>query len=424
MSGPAISVQGLSKRYRIGKTSRPDSESVLQVVSRKALAPFDYLRTRLRAATDAETLWALREISFDVMPGEVLGIVGDNGSGKSTLLKILSRITDPSEGEAFIRGQVGSLLEVGTGFHPELTGRENVYMNGAILGLRKRDIDRRFDEIVDFAGSQVAQLLDTPVKRYSSGMQVRLGFAVAAHLDPEVLLVDEVLSVGDAAFRKKCAGKIGEVRTHGRTILYVSHALDSVTELCSRAIWLDRGRIRAEGPARDVVRKYLGVAYQETGVALADRVDRRGDGTLRFTSVKFLDTSGGELSAVELGQSLTVAIPYVGSTGMELERVILLLVFRDAQEREVLRLWSPNQAVEFPRIPPRGEVTCTIPKLGLAPGRYTLDVHAGVEGRQADVVYQAAALEVIDADYFGQGGTRGNYGVFLCPHTWGIHSVS
>ncbi len=250
MSDFAISVENLSKRYRIGESKKEKVHPVS-----KLAAPFRYLTTTLRKERDDEILWALKDISFEVKQGEVLGIIGRNGAGKSTLLKILSRITEPTSGRAVIRGRVGSLLEIGTGFHPELTGRENIYMSGAILGMRKFEIDRKFEEIVEFAG--VARFLDTPVKHYSSGMYVRLGFAVAAHLEPEVLLVDEVLAVGDTEFQKKCLGKMGDVAKGGRTILFVSHNLASINQLCERCIWISDGIAIFDDSAEHTISEYL-----------------------------------------------------------------------------------------------------------------------------------------------------------------------
>ena len=249
----AISVQGLSKRYRIGQyqTAYGTLRDALSGGVRRIVA---------REHHDEERdMWALRDVSFDVPDGEVLGIVGRNGAGKSTLLKVLTRIVSPTEGRAEIRGRVGSLLEVGTGFHPELTGRENVFLNGSILGMRQREIVSKFDEIVDFAG--VGPFLDTPVKRYSSGMSVRLAFAVAAHLEPEILLVDEVLAVGDAEFQRRCLGRMEDLSESGRTVVFVSHQMQAVAQLCDRAIWLDHGRVESEGPASDVVAEYLQSGY-------------------------------------------------------------------------------------------------------------------------------------------------------------------
>jgi lipopolysaccharide transport system ATP-binding protein len=254
MTNVVINVEEIGKRYRLGR--REYGKTLRDAITNAACAPF----RRLKHSPDSingnsKYFWALKDVSFDVERGEVLGIVGRNGSGKSTLLKILSRITAPTEGKAEIHGRVGSLLEVGTGFHAELTGRENIYLSGSILGMKKSEIDDKFDEIVKF--SEVEKFLDTPVKRYSSGMHVRLAFAVAANLDPEILLIDEVLAVGDAVFQKKCLGKMRNVASEGRTVLFVSHNMGAVSQLCSRAILLDSGRISNAGPAQEVVRDYL-----------------------------------------------------------------------------------------------------------------------------------------------------------------------
>ena len=250
----AIRVEGLSKRYRIGAREHRTG-TLRETLQRVLRSPFDYLRTTLRPPSEKEILWALQDISFEVERGEVVGLIGPNGAGKSTLLKILSRITEPTEGRAILKGRVSSLLEVGTGFHRELTGRDNVYLNGAILGMRRREIDAKFDEIFTFAGLE--QFIDTPVKRYSSGMYLRLAFAVAAHLEPEILMVDEVLAVGDAEFRKKCVGKMDEVARGGRTVLFVSHNMGVIRDLCPRCLWIDQGRILSDGPSTEVVRGYL-----------------------------------------------------------------------------------------------------------------------------------------------------------------------
>jgi lipopolysaccharide transport system ATP-binding protein len=259
MGATAIRLEGIGKLYRLGEVPRP-YQTLRQSLSDAALEGFTRVKSLFNGqkpayGTRPGSFWALKDVSLEVKHGEIVGIIGRNGAGKTTLLKILSRITDPTEGYGEIHGRVGSLLEVGTGFHPELTGRENIYLNGAILGMRKREIDRKFDEIVSF--SEVEKFLDTPVKHYSSGMQVRLAFAVAAHLDPEILLVDEVLAVGDARFQKKCLNKMEDVTQQGRTILFVSHNMPAVTRLCSRAILLDEGRVIQDGPAHRVVNAYL-----------------------------------------------------------------------------------------------------------------------------------------------------------------------
>lgn len=250
MSDRAIRVQNISKLYRIGRHAL--GKNLREMITEVLAAPF---RRRIRTADDETAFWALRDVSFEVEHGEVVGIIGRNGSGKSTLLKILSRITEPTEGHAEIHGRVGSLLEVGTGFHPELTGRENIYMNGAILGMSRAEISRKFDEIVAF--SEVEQFLDTPVKRYSSGMYIRLAFAVAAHLETDILIVDEVLAVGDAAFQKKCLGKMGDLARGGRTVLFVSHNLGSVAALCSRTALIDSGHLEAIGTSKEIIAQYL-----------------------------------------------------------------------------------------------------------------------------------------------------------------------
>jgi len=258
MNPAAIKVENLSKRYRLGLISGGTLSGDLNrwwARVRKRPDPTLKIGQEDHGNIEGETIWALRDVSFEVQQGEVLGIIGRNGAGKSTLLKIISRITAPTSGQIKIRGRIGSLLEVGTGFHPELTGRENIYLNGAILGMKRAEIDRKFDEIVDFSG--VEQFIDTPVKRYSSGMYVRLAFAVAAHLDPEILVVDEVLAVGDAEFQKKCLGKMGEVASEGRTVLFVSHNMGMITSLCPEVMLLEEGELAAQGLASEVVLTYL-----------------------------------------------------------------------------------------------------------------------------------------------------------------------
>jgi lipopolysaccharide transport system ATP-binding protein len=260
---PIIKVSGLSKKYRI-QTQASSYDTLRDALTRMARSPFRNLRERWTG--NGETIWAVKDVSFEVLPGEVVGIIGRNGAGKSTLLKILSRITEPTSGKVELYGRVGSLLEVGTGFHPELTGRENIYLNGAVLGMRKAEIDRKFDQIVAFA--ELERFLDTPVKRYSSGMYMRLAFAVASHLEPEILIVDEVLAVGDAAFQKKCLGKMEDVAHEGRTVLFVSHNMAAIRTLCGRTLWLDEGQIMRIGPTAQVVADYV----QEGAASTLERV--------------------------------------------------------------------------------------------------------------------------------------------------------
>lgn len=307
----AIEVHDLAKRYRIGERAR-QNRSLRETITDAAIAPFRNLR-RLRRLTSFDedreggTIWALRGVGFELDRGEVLGIIGRNGAGKSTLLKILARITEPTRGRAIVYGQVGSLLEVGTGFHPELTGRDNVYLNGAILGMDRAFIGRHFDEIVDFSG--VATFIDTPVKRYSSGMRVRLAFAVAAHLQPEVLIIDEVLSVGDAEFQKKCLGKMDTIARSGRTILFVSHNMTAVQNLCDRCIWIDDGLIRAEGETSDTIHAYLSqfeTWSHEGQMDLRAWPQRIGAGPIRIVAARILDEEGGLTTVVRRGRPMIV----------------------------------------------------------------------------------------------------------------------
>jgi lipopolysaccharide transport system ATP-binding protein len=306
MSAPAVEVESLWKEYAIGgQENRPDN--FREMLSSALSAPF---RRFLRDGAEApsEQFWALKDINLQIKAGEVVGIIGGNGAGKSTLLKVLSRITDPTKGEARIRGRVASLLEVGTGFHPELSGRENVYLNGAILGMTRAEIGRKFDEIVAFA--EIDKFLDTPVKRYSSGMYVRLAFSVAAHLDPEILIIDEVLAVGDAAFQKKCLGKMGDVGRAGRTILFVSHNMTAVSQLCSRAVSLERGAIKQSGAVSDVVSDYLGSGLREGSVEWPDRTAAPGGRRIKLTAVRVL--SGGRVaSAIPIDQPADIEVEFL-----------------------------------------------------------------------------------------------------------------
>jgi lipopolysaccharide transport system ATP-binding protein len=301
---PALRVDSLSKCYRIG-TPTGRYRTLREALVSATLAPWRLLRGGNAAA---ERLWALKDVSFEVKPGEVVGVIGRNGAGKSTLLKILGRITEPTHGRVEIRGRVGSLLEVGTGFHPELTGRENVYLNGAILGMTRREVVRRFDEIVAFSG--VERFLDTPVKRYSSGMRMRLAFAVAAHFNPEVLLVDEVLAVGDAAFQRRCVKKMEDVGRQGSTVLFVSHNMNAVTRLCPRAILLGDSRVQEDGPAADIVNHYL-----RTGVGVAaervwtEAATAPGDAVVRLRAVR-VRSEGTVRAAVDIRRPVHVQMEY------------------------------------------------------------------------------------------------------------------
>ncbi len=326
MSDVVIKVEGLGKRYRIGQYvgGAYQYRALRDVLTDAMRAPLRRLRARIKRRTlgsnptadikrsnnsSTDFIWALNDVSFEVKQGEAVGIIGRNGAGKTTLLRILSRITEPTKGRAMIRGRIGSLLEVGTGFHPELTGRENTYLSGAILGMTKREIDRKFDEIVDFSG--VEKLIDTPVKRYSSGMCVRLGFAVAAHMEPEILLIDEVLAVGDAVFQKKCLGKMGDVSKEGRTVLFVSHNMPAITRLCQRTILVNEGRILQDGPSHQVASVYL-----QSGVGITaarewpDRSKAPGNDIVRLRAVRIRAEDGQITEAVDIRRAVGIEIEY------------------------------------------------------------------------------------------------------------------
>jgi lipopolysaccharide transport system ATP-binding protein len=408
---PIISVRGLSKRYKLGvfnaKTLREEAEAFLARFGRKKAelaGGSSQLAENSSHAEPSSDFWALRDVSFDVQPGEVIGVIGRNGAGKSTLLKILSRITEPTSGEARIRGRVASLLEVGTGFHPELTGRENVFLNGAILGMTKAEIRSKFDEIVAFA--EIEKFIDTPVKRYSSGMYVRLAFAVAAHLEPEILIVDEVLAVGDAEFQKKCLGKMRQVSAgHGRTVLFVSHHMPSVRSLCSRTVWLASGRVREDGRSAEVIAKYLEEGVEVTHSSdLSEIAHREGNGDIRFVSLQCINSRGKPGFNVHSGEDCTLIANMRNMTSRTYPGCSFSL---DVYDEFGNRLMLCRSDLIKAKIDIRG-VTCSvetnIPLLPLAPGRYRISLYLGKDGADFyDYVENAGVLLVGDGDFFGTG---------------------
>jgi lipopolysaccharide transport system ATP-binding protein len=401
----AIGVHDLGKSYQIGTTAGATT-------IREALID----KFRPAAADKSSTLWALRDVSFEIKRGETVGIIGRNGAGKSTLLKLLSRITYPTEGEIRLYGRIGSLLEVGTGFHPELTGRENIYLNGTILGMRRHEIDRRFDEIVAFA--EIEKFLDTPVKRYSSGMYVRLAFAVAAHLDPEILVVDEVLAVGDAAFQKKCLGKMGEVaRQEGRAVLFVSHNMVAISALCARGILLEQGRVTGDGPTSAIVQQYLNSLETLSLVPLVDRPDREGSGLLRFESfaVRNLTLGGG---LVRSGDDIEIAIAYRSASPV-LRNVHVDMIIHGPFDEQLAQLSSTAQRGSIDEISGTGVFRCRVPRFPFEAGAYRISLFSTVEGDITDWVIHAATLEVEPGDYFGTGKMNAEgQGHFLVDHQW------
>jgi lipopolysaccharide transport system ATP-binding protein len=343
--------------------------------------------------------WALKGVSFRVEPGEVVGVIGRNGAGKSTLLKVLSRVTRPTHGRAYLRGRVGSLLEVGAGFHPELTGRDNIYLNGCILGMARHEIARKFDRIVEFA--QVEQFLDVPVKRHSSGMYLRLAFAVAAHLDSEILLVDEVLAVGDLGFQKKCLGRIGEVAREGRTILFVSHNLAAVQSLCDRCLVIDQGTTRFDGDVTRALAVYSEILASLTVGDLATRTDRSGKGDACVEALSISPAQGGEDGVVPMGEGLRFALRI--RCRRALRRPQIHIAISNQSGQRLFRLNTTDQDVWFDGMQGLCEVVCEAPDVPLLPGVYLTTIGVSdLEGPQ-DLIEGATSFEVLPADVFGTG---------------------
>jgi len=418
---PVIRIENLSKSYRIAHgRQRGQYRTLRESLSELAAIPL----RRLRGAGNEqiEEFWALKDVNLEVEQGEVVGIIGRNGAGKSTLLKILSRITPPTHGRVELRGRVGSLLEVGTGFHPELTGRENVFLNGSILGMSHREILKKFDEIVSFSG--VEKFLDTPVKRYSSGMYVRLAFAVAAHLEPEILIVDEVLAVGDVEFQKKCIGKMRDFSHGGRTVFFVSHNMSAVTNLCSTALLLDRGQVTHSGSAKSIVRHYLSAALPTVinGTPLASRTDRSGNGKVKITSFRIEDADGHELHEVLTGMDVTLVIGYETKAGDSFEKVDPgISVHAESGETVFVHYSSYNG--EYMQAPgPRGELRFSLKRLRLSPGRYVVGSRITVSGEEADWPRDGIAFMVVEPGDFYGTGSRGCEGttLVLIEGCWGV----
>ena len=348
-----------------------------------------------------DIIWAVKDVSFEVKEGEVIGLIGGNGAGKSTLLKILAKITDPTGGRAEIRGRVSSLLEVGTGFHQELSGRENVYLNGTILGMKKKEVQRKFDEIVDFSG--VEKFIDTPVKRYSSGMKVRLAFAVAAFMEPEILLVDEVLAVGDAMFQTKCIGKMSEVSKQGRTVIFVSHNMPTILNLCERAILLESGKVKLDADPEIAIK-----AYFESISAFSAQSDLSGLPRAQghfpvIRHIRFLDGNGDQVTTIQAGAALTLQIHYTHHEGIK--DAHFGLTFETVMGIKVFYVHSKVQKGMFPDLLSKGVVECTIPRLPLVAGVYYITAACGSQKKHIDYIERACQLQVTEADVFGTGRT-------------------
>jgi lipopolysaccharide transport system ATP-binding protein len=408
MSQPIISVHSIGKRYKLGATHGGRGYKTMRdAMARVIQAPLRLFSKNTNKPTklivENNYFWALKDISFDVQQGEVLGIIGRNGAGKSTMLKILSQITDPTEGEVRIRGRVASLLEVGTGFHPELTGRENVYLNGAILGMHRAEIKRKFDEIVEFAG--VEEFLDTPVKRFSSGMYVRLAFAVAAHLEPEILIVDEVLAVGDAEFQKKCLGKMQAVSSEGRTVIFVSHNMAAIESLCEKVILLEKGKTNFSGPTKEGISFYLkNVSASASMIPLPDRKDRMGNGKVRFVDFKVINDKGEYVNELLSGNDYTFELQYHNFTNEVIKNVKVCIEIFDEKERRMLFLRNDfsNDVINIDD--KNGLIRCKISDLPLTIGTYHFVLYLSIHDHETfDLIGNVNYIDVVGGDFFGTG---------------------
>jgi homopolymeric O-antigen transport system ATP-binding protein len=423
MNRKITQVENLGKLYRIPQAAQ--RRNGLRYQQSQPLNVLDSLLKRFQKSVHEESLWALKGITFDVNYGEVIGIIGSNGAGKSTLLKILSRITEPTEGRAILYGRVGSILEVGTGFHPELTGRENINLSGTIMGMKRAEVSRKFDEIVAF--SEVEDFIDMPVKRYSSGMYVRLAFAVAAHMDPEILIVDEVLAVGDASFQKKCLGKMGNVANEGRTVLFVSHNLAAVSNLCNRVVCLAKGKVINIAETKEGISQYLKTLDGDSdGSKTLNTADRTGSGPLQFTSFHCESLSGEPMKHMISGEGVRLVLGYTCSQEFEkihIEEVSIVVYGSDGSRLANLSSLYFDTDLSV-GIPSEGQFICTLPKLPLRSGRYTVALYCKANGQVSDWIRSSTSFDVEDGDYFQTGRITTAYtGSFFIEHTWGVRNA-
>lgn len=422
MNDIAISVDGLSKKYRLG--AHLDGYKTLREALVKAIKkPLQSARNKPTARDNDTALWALKDVSFDVRQGEVLGIIGRNGAGKTTLLKVLSQITEPTTGRAKIYGRIGSLLEVGTGFHPELSGRENIYLNGAIIGMKRAEIDRKFDEIVAFA--EIEKFLDTPVKRYSSGMYVRLAFAVAAHLEPEILVVDEVLAVGDAAFQQKCLGKMEDVAKTGRTVLFVSHNLAAVQSLCTEALFLEEGFAVSKGNVHKVIGEYIQKvtpqsANQSIDLKLLPR-DRRLKAIFAEGRLNNKNLAGHHYFQPEETLSLKLVLDLESAY----RQCTIGIHFDNHMGARVLAVNTRWAMKPIDLGMGLKKIECLINDMPLVPGRYYISIGFSASGEQIDWLERIACLEIADYDVYGTGELPWvDQGYFLAHPHWSISELN
>ncbi|MBR5957740.1 MAG: ABC transporter ATP-binding protein [Salinivirgaceae bacterium] len=403
----AIKIENVSKQYRLGVISTGTlSHDLNRWWTTRVLRREDpYLKigsvNDRSAKADSEYVWALKDINMEIEQGDVVGIIGKNGAGKSTLLKLLSRVTKPTTGTIKYRGRIASLLEVGTGFHPEMTGRENIYMNGAIMGMTRAEITRKLDEIVDFSGCE--RYIDTPVKRYSSGMTVRLGFAVAAHLDPEILVVDEVLAVGDAEFQKKAIGKMQDVsKGEGRTVLFVSHNMTAVKNLCKTGYILKNGLIDYTGSIENVIERYLDGQDERSKINIGEIKERQGNGLLRFTDIKFIDESGQSKETFEVGEPLRICIAFkIENEALKSATSRIDIGINDMMGNRVtwLSTYMYSDTVDLKK----GNVVFEIPQLLLNEGTYNVNLFSQIDGDLADWICNVAKINIVFHDFYKEG---------------------
>jgi lipopolysaccharide transport system ATP-binding protein len=422
MSQTIISVEHLSKSYRLGQIGTGTLTNDLKVWwarTRGKPNPMLKIGQTDHGNMEGETLLALKDVTFTVEPGEVLGIIGRNGAGKSTLLKILSRVTAPSSGCVKVKGRIASLLEVGTGFHPDLTGRENIYLNGAILGMNKDEIRRKFDEIVAFA--EIEKFIDTPVKRYSSGMYVRLAFAVAAYLESEILLVDEVLAVGDASFQKKCLGKIGNVASkEGRTVLFVSHNMESIQSLCKRVLLLKYGQVILDGESEKVIHEYITMATNDkSDVGFVDLTSiQLTTSPIRISYARIINSEGITSTSIPCGGSFTIEVGLISLGGRE--RIFFDFVIKDEYGIRLALISSYFAYSEDVILKDKIKASALVKNVNLAPGRYSIDLMIHRYGGEKIVDLQEAMnIDIVSSDFYGTGKIPSkSLGIIFLPYKW------
>jgi len=419
MADTIIRVENLGKKYLIKHQQHGSYNALRDVITDKVksfgkriISPWNHKQS-LTCSTKEE-FWALKDVSLEVNQGEVLGIIGCNGAGKSTLLKVLSRITEPSTGRINIKGRVSTLLEVGTGFSPELTGRENIFLNGAVLGMTRKKIIQKFDEIVAFA--EIEKFLDTPVKRYSSGMYVRLAFSVAAHLEPDILLIDEVLAVGDINFQKKCLGKMENVSADGRTVLFVSHNMAVIENLCNRVIILDRGRFDFSGKTSEGVERYINKSMSRAEAALVNRKDRCGKGKIKFSNILLEKNDGTLIKSVQSGMNLNIKLIF--SSDQDLKNVVLRIQFVSQEGHLMFVCSNFHSSQPFYKFPKKAVAVCNIPKFPLPPGSYYIHLQCLKNLEVMDDIEYAEKIEVEKGDFYGTGRLPALKGGILVSHNW------